>query len=56
MFKVNIEKAKATSLYAHMQIIVHQAPLMIKLVTKQGDVQAKLGCFCNNTQSETSWY
>jgi hypothetical protein len=32
MFKVKTEKAKARSRYAHMQIMVHQALLMIKLV------------------------
>jgi hypothetical protein len=56
MFKVSIEKVKATSFYAHIQIMVHQALLMIKLINKQGDVQAKLECFWNNAQSETSWH
>jgi hypothetical protein len=56
MFKVSTEKGKATSLYAHIQIMMHKALLMIKLADKQGDVQAKLGCFCNNTQSEISWH
>jgi hypothetical protein len=46
---VSTKKVKATSLYAHIQIMMHQALFMIKLVDKQGDVQAKLGCVCNNT-------